>query len=110
MEFRQILTVAIFMLAAAVMKSTFSDQLEPTQNSTAITQSTELSSLSGEMFTAIPVELVAQNSFVTLIPVRSAEPVQIESSVVINHIPGSLVAIVVAVLGLVSVARRTSNT
>lgn len=109
MEFRQILTVALFMFAAAVMKSTFSDQLDPAVSAPELSDQNGVPLISGEMLSAIPIDLVAQNNLVATIPAKKEDPKPAETTAVINHIPGSLVAVVVAVLALVSVARRTSN-
>ncbi len=118
MEFRQLLTVALFMFAAAIMKSTMSGQLlnnnELSSQSLASveaqvdTKSYESPSI--ETLAAVPFELITRTKEMYKIVSPENKNAALEEVALIQPIPipGSMIAIVVAALGLVSVARRTS--
>ncbi len=105
MELRQVITVAIFMLAAVIMKSTFSDQLVHMGNGGVEAIQFEQNIESEQLLAALPINIFSQ-AILSKAPLEQIETASLELTRV-NPVPGSLIAIVVAVLGLVFVARRS---
>ena len=104
MEFRQILTVILFMVTAALMKNSLSDQLvvtEVTAVESEVTQSSANEMLAIAPSELLPLKLGSASLQQEAVSYTSGEPV--------DAVPGSLVALVVAALSLVSVARRSSG-
>ncbi len=108
MEIRQIVTVALFMFAAAIMKNAMPGQLFTSESVDTLVvgeSSAGENPARPEILAAVPKELLDQaNGLISKQkPELSESPKPATETV---PVPGSLIALVVAALGLVSVARR----
>lgn len=106
MEFRQILTVALFMMAAAIMKNAVPGPVDPVSEQSMSHE--ESVSGNSEMLVAaiVPDNLLLQATSEAGTEARqlnSEHEGQLNGNV---PVPGSIIALVVAALSLVSVARR----
>lgn len=106
MEIRQILMVALFMFAAMIMKSAMPGQMPVEVTSIAKSTDARDHAQSSKMVTALAptsgLLLVSEDTS----PTVSANSPLRNRGFEIAPVPGSLIALVVAAMGLVSVARR----
>ena len=101
MKFRQIMTVLLFMVAAVVMKNALPDQTftEGTPSVLAA-DSTEI-----ELFAVLSPDFLWSDSKSTIAKPQAVSNLSPERA----SIPGSMIALVVTALSLVSVARRSAS-
>ena len=101
MKFRQIMTVLLFMIAAVVMKNAFSDQ---TIVNGAEGQLIPVSS-ENEFLAVLSPDFLWRDTSATIAKPQAVSNLSTESA----SIPGSMIALVVTALSLVSVARRSAS-
>ncbi|MCB1756355.1 MAG: hypothetical protein KDJ38_12580 [Gammaproteobacteria bacterium] len=106
MEVRQLLTVAIFMLAAVVMKSALPESLQSHD------QGGGQQAVNYQQTVALVPANVFQDMSLSQLPSSVSQVASADTAAEAGNpvpIPGSMIALVVAALSLVSVARRTTN-
>jgi len=100
MKFRQILTVLVFMVAAVVMKNALPNQSMINPNAAPVVNETGASNLvallSPEVMYAVTLEIPGRETAAS-------------SAFIPMPVPGSVIALVVTVLSLVSIARRAAS-